>query len=600
MKTHGNDKVLIRRNSDTNLRMDVSDDENKVLNGSGSGSGSNSDSMPERDYDVNPTPLYSLLQSRSWEQVVDRIDAHPDECKSWIYRKENGSVKLRWRLLPLHAAIIFKAPVEVIESILTGFPDAAKFPDDQSALPIHLAYKRGASASTYRVLLESFPSCVNVKDAKGRTPRRLARSGSGPRHVEFVYAFKVHMAGRRVAREEARAIEEKVFNGKLQSVKESHEAELKETKIQNEKNIVQLERKIENLEKDVETSRTMSKMLNDTIAELQSQLKGHLETEGLLAKQLVEMNSEMCQSRWTTPSSEEKRESELLRLNDQIAEMKEQVNKLLLEKEILNKSLEAVVDQTEWEKRKLEKKVEEQRETIDSLRESARKAETEKETLELVLQEKTDKEKELSETIGTLETKLQTRKASESGIAAYQMHSLETERDSLKESNKLKTSQLGSVATFLDEMRGDQFAIVKQAEEHEQEMDVIAKEHDRILAEMEEQRERDAKAAENRQLLTGLMQAEELEMAHNVKLRGMIQEALSLQTQRLETAFSKRESLVGASKNVSSLLEKKLEGVRTVISAEEESITGKGSSPQDLATTSPSSFESRETMSDDH
>ena len=143
------------------------------------------DGLEERDYDTNPTQLYILLQAKSWDDVISRVQKFPREARIWIYRTEPDGRGLRWRLLPLHASIIFKAPVEVVESIITAYLEAATECDDQNSLPIHLAYKRGASASTYRILLESFPGCLDVKDAKGRTPRDFARKGSGPRHVDI-------------------------------------------------------------------------------------------------------------------------------------------------------------------------------------------------------------------------------------------------------------------------------------------------------------------------------------------------------------------------------------------------------------------------------
>ena len=214
--------------------------------------------MEERDYDQNPTKLYTMLQGREWEDAIDRIEKHPEEAKIWIYRKEIGGVGIRWRLLPIHASIIFKAPVEVVESVLTVYSHGARECDDQQSLPIHLAYKRGASASTFRVLFDAYPGCVDVKDAKGRTPRDLARNGSGPRHVEFVYALKVHMASRKLAREEARAEEEKKFAVKLQGAQRSHEEKLEEMRKKNSLEIQKMELKIKSLEHDVDASSPLS------------------------------------------------------------------------------------------------------------------------------------------------------------------------------------------------------------------------------------------------------------------------------------------------------------------------------------------------------
>lgn len=66
------------------------------------------DGIDERDYDRNPTQLYTLLQGRSWEDAITRVEKYPHEVKIWIYRKELEGEGVRWRLLPLHASVIFK------------------------------------------------------------------------------------------------------------------------------------------------------------------------------------------------------------------------------------------------------------------------------------------------------------------------------------------------------------------------------------------------------------------------------------------------------------------------------------------------------------
>eukprot|EP00977_Amphora_coffeiformis_P013409 scaffold3505_cov170-Amphora_coffeaeformis.AAC.6 len=534
--------------------------------------------LEERDYDRNPTQLYILLQARSWEEAINRVDKFPHEAKVWIFRKESDGRGLRWRLLPLHASIIFKAPVEVVESIITVFSEAAKECDDQNSLPIHLAYKRGASASTYRILLESFPGCLDVKDAKGRTPRDLARKGSGPRHVEFVYALKIHATTRELAREEARAEEEQKFKVKLEGEQKAYTEKLEKVREANRIEIEKMEKKIKNLEEDVEVSQSITKSLNENISELQSQLRHHQEAESSLARQLAEKNAEIEESKRKASPEQERMQEELKRLAVQITDLKQQVNKLLLEKEILNKSLESVVESTEWEKRKLEKKIEEQRRTIEALKQAARKSEAEKEKLRAELREKEDKERDLSETIENLETQLKCRKLStdEAAEAVRKCQiNLKGEVDVLKDSNNRMSNQLKSVATFLGEMKEEQVAIVHQAAEHEKQMEVFVMEHARILEELEEQNKRDSDAQKSRELIAALLKVQEEEMARNLKAREKIQHAISLQSARIEDAASGRQALVKSTEKIGHHLEANLNSVLATVphaSADEESI----------------------------
>ncbi|KAL3913532.1 MAG: hypothetical protein SGARI_000610, partial [Bacillariaceae sp.] len=78
--------------------------------------------------------------------------------------------KLRWRLLPLHAAVIFGSPLKLIELLLADFPPATQSKDDQGMLPLHLAFRNEASWEVVEELLTAYPAAVYVSDRKGRTP----------------------------------------------------------------------------------------------------------------------------------------------------------------------------------------------------------------------------------------------------------------------------------------------------------------------------------------------------------------------------------------------------------------------------------------------
>ena len=59
-----------------------------------------------RDFDENPTDLYRFIQMQRWGRVMEVINKAPEEAKIWVFRTEEDHIGLRWRLLPLHAALI--------------------------------------------------------------------------------------------------------------------------------------------------------------------------------------------------------------------------------------------------------------------------------------------------------------------------------------------------------------------------------------------------------------------------------------------------------------------------------------------------------------
>mmetsp|Transcript_1740 Transcript_1740/g.3775 ORF Transcript_1740/g.3775 Transcript_1740/m.3775 type:complete len:203 (+) Transcript_1740:57-665(+) len=128
---------------------------------------------PEVNYDEGPTELYKRIEEKDWEGASVRLESHPFEAKTWVYRKEHSSNKMRWRLLPIHATCIFRAPLGLIEALIDIYRDGPQMKDDQGMLPIHLACRNGGSKGVILALLNGFPDSCKVTEKKGRTPLEL-------------------------------------------------------------------------------------------------------------------------------------------------------------------------------------------------------------------------------------------------------------------------------------------------------------------------------------------------------------------------------------------------------------------------------------------
>jgi len=128
---------------------------------------------PEVNYDEGPTQLYRRIEDKDWEGAIARLESHPFEAKTWVSRTEQGSKKIRWRLLPIHATCIFRAPLGLIEALIDVYSDGPQMKDDQGMLPIHLACRNGGSKGVILALLAGFPQSAQVKDKRGRTPLEL-------------------------------------------------------------------------------------------------------------------------------------------------------------------------------------------------------------------------------------------------------------------------------------------------------------------------------------------------------------------------------------------------------------------------------------------
>ena len=121
------------------------------------------------DYDRSVTYLYEMLESSNWEGACDRCRSRPKEVHTWVARRDTHG-EIRWKILPLHAAIIFQAPLTVVECLLKEHPIAAAKRDDQGMLPLHLAFRHKSEESVIEKLLHQYPGGVIIKDQRKQLP----------------------------------------------------------------------------------------------------------------------------------------------------------------------------------------------------------------------------------------------------------------------------------------------------------------------------------------------------------------------------------------------------------------------------------------------
>jgi len=131
----------------------------------------------EVDYDKNPTDLFQALEARQFsyaEEMFKQVYLQfTKECRTWVVargQKKKDSSHLRFRALPLHAALVFGAPDELVKKILHAYPKATRGRDIKGRLPIHLAMEHNASEEIVALILEAFPKGMFAKDKKEMAP----------------------------------------------------------------------------------------------------------------------------------------------------------------------------------------------------------------------------------------------------------------------------------------------------------------------------------------------------------------------------------------------------------------------------------------------
>ncbi|KAL3775607.1 hypothetical protein ACHAWO_006815 [Cyclotella atomus] len=183
------------RDDDPSICTSMAPTANVSTNIAGAAAGPRYQDQPETDYDLGPTQLYTFIENKHWESAIERARTTPLEAKTWISRREpeNPNV-IRWRLLPLHATCVFRAPLSLIEALIQANPDGPGMMDDQGMLPIHLACRNGASRGVVMTLLNANPQSINAKDKKGRTPLNLVENSNSQNKdvvIEAMQSFRI-------------------------------------------------------------------------------------------------------------------------------------------------------------------------------------------------------------------------------------------------------------------------------------------------------------------------------------------------------------------------------------------------------------------------
>jgi hypothetical protein len=132
--------------------------------------------------------IYKVIESWSWGAVLELVQNDPSEAATQITREENHS----WKLLPIHAAIIFKAPEVIIEALLKAYPEGAIEGDNRGISHLHLAFRHAASDATLFSLLNACPAAIGLKYKSGRTPLERHRT-------LFIPSNRVHSLNKKVS-----------------------------------------------------------------------------------------------------------------------------------------------------------------------------------------------------------------------------------------------------------------------------------------------------------------------------------------------------------------------------------------------------------------
>ena len=500
----------------------------------------------ECDYDEGPTELYSYLQKKDWEKTSRRIITHPSEVRIFISRKEpDGSP--RWRLLPIHAAIIFKAPEEVIEALLASYPEAAQQKDDQGMLPLHLAFRSlTVTEMVVSLLLMAYPEGMNAIDNKGRTPRVVLQNCENPNKDQFLTALE------RIPRLHAVTTLKRTYS----------------TPTNGGGGTMQMQR-IESLEEELNKTQEASQVLVDHINALEAQLNSRGDTERFLATKIANLDTKVKESNTAKEIMEAKLTSELEELKSKNLSLVQKNTELEEE----NKSLKAKLDESESKyhelyntKFSLNIKIQEKLQALEAEYSQSLASNA---ILEAQLKKKVDMEQILATQVKCLAEKLADNAECQSSTTSNlsnRIDKLRAEKTALKQSLSTVSTKLLSIFTSLESLANEQDRIVEKATKHEQVMMENIEKQKAIIADASRQEQIMTDAAKERETIVEILtrQADDLEKVSGARDRifqaiaehdSMLQNSVQEKTTLFESINTQKDVMKSMRSNIAALQE---------------------------------------------
>lgn len=505
----------------------------------------------ERDFDKDPTILYALVQKKIWKEAVERAKSRPDEAGIWVSRREKDG-RVRWRLLPLHAAVVFKASEDVIESLLTAYPEGAKLKDDQGMLPLHLAFRNGASEAVVNMLLVAHPQSVDIPDRKGRLPVTLAEAAAPPHREVFVAALAKgpnYYAVAAVAAARANIVaEQKVIQeAMLTQARQFHDYELREVRDEEDKKRHEMEAKVEELEKELLKTQETSQVLVDHVNALEAQLVSRSDTERFLATKIANLDLKLKQTEEASAHSGITAETEKIALcaeRDRLLARTDELQKELgTTQEKLSQSLGTFEKRdSEWTARENELSEKLRQAEMDWASSQANAA-----ILEVQLKKRIENEHLLASQVSSLASRL-SESASENRDSTKKytemIKELEADRNSQKAKIEDLTARLKYVAKIMEQMTEQQVKIVDEAIVHEEMISMALETHAKIVQATIAQEKQLSKAKEERDVMLELLGRHEKCVQDATQRRMDIMSAISLQGQCMAKTKNVRDGML--------------------------------------------------------
>ena len=145
-------------------------------------------------YDKNCSELYRAIEHERWIDVAQFLDSSswpgmlsivPDfspkqQALTLVNQLTDDGNSVIWSLLPLHIAILRRAPFPVIGRLIDLAPQTLIVPDHKGNLALHYAMTVPSCNKALAYILTNSPECIQVTNSKNLTPLECALASKEP------------------------------------------------------------------------------------------------------------------------------------------------------------------------------------------------------------------------------------------------------------------------------------------------------------------------------------------------------------------------------------------------------------------------------------
>jgi hypothetical protein len=123
--------------------------------------------------------LSEAITTDKWDKVIQLCQAKPSSAQTWTTRQGLFEGIKDSNVLPIHEALVAGAPYNVIEALLSAYPDSVYCMESSyKRLPLHCACRKNAIPDVVELLLSRYADAALTADNLGRLPSTFVRGSN--------------------------------------------------------------------------------------------------------------------------------------------------------------------------------------------------------------------------------------------------------------------------------------------------------------------------------------------------------------------------------------------------------------------------------------